>query len=189
MVSGILAFRIISKRTKQSSRFCSGVIVFRNSSTLALVGFILLSASLDVVFFMLNVLVFLHLKRSKYQNFSDEMTKEEFELRANSNDVRDLTGFLNQSLPGSIEIPDPSSGIIAIGFGTAYKEIICAILLSKQGMKLGFNRGSELSDPHKLLRGSGKVHRYLPINKKEDYQNPEVMALLAIALEAWKKRK
>src|SRR5258707_8846845 len=52
--SSLVAFFIISSSTKLSSRFCSGVMLLRKSSTLALVGFILLSASFDFLSAILN---------------------------------------------------------------------------------------------------------------------------------------
>ena len=41
------------------------------------------------------------------------------------------------------------------------KGTVCALILSKTGVKIGLFRGSELPDPKGLLRGSGKVHRHV----------------------------
>ena len=100
-----------------------------------------------------------------------------------------LRGFLLKQLKGCIEIPDKSSNIIAYGFGTGYIDLICTIIPSKKGIKLGFNRGSELPDPEKLLTGSGKVHRYVEIKSPGDTQKPAIAALLREGIKAWKVRK
>ncbi len=54
----------------------------------------------------------------------------------------------------------------------------------RKHMNLGFNQGALLPDPVKLLQGSGKLIRHLPIKQQQDYQRPEVQTLIldAIAL-------
>ncbi|MCX6287638.1 MAG: hypothetical protein NTY96_11040 [Bacteroidetes bacterium] len=100
-----------------------------------------------------------------------------------------LTGFLLSQLPGSVELPDESSGIIAITYGKGYKDIICTVIPSKQGIKLGFNRGSELPDPEHLLTGKGKLHKYVVIRSALDFEKPGILSLLREGLKAYDKRK
>ena len=101
----------------------------------------------------------------------------------------ELREFVLKEINGAIEIPDNSVSLIGYGFGTGYKDLICTILLSKQGVKLGLNRGSELPDPKKLLSGTGKVHRYVEIKTNDDIKNPAVKRLLTEALKAYESRK
>jgi hypothetical protein len=68
--------------------------------------------------------------------------------------------FLLKELKDITELPDNSASIIGYGYGAGYKDMICTILLSKKGVKLGFYKDSELPDPNKLLSGTGKVHRF-----------------------------
>jgi len=100
-----------------------------------------------------------------------------------------LRKFLLKELKGAVEIPDNSANIIGYGYGTGYKDLICTILLSKQGVKLGLNRGSELPDPKKLLTGTGKVHRYVEIKTEMDIHNLALKKLLDDALKAYQQRK
>jgi hypothetical protein len=100
-----------------------------------------------------------------------------------------LRKFLLKELNGVMEIPDNSVNLVGYGYGTGYKDLICTILLSRQGIKLGLNRGSELPDPKKLLTGTGKVHRYVEIKTAEDISNPDLKKLLADALKAYEQRK
>jgi len=100
-----------------------------------------------------------------------------------------LREFLLDELKGVVEIPDNSANLVGYGYGTGYKDLICTILLSKQGVKLGLNRGTELPDPKKLLTGTGKVHRYVEIKSKQDIEDPALKKLLAEALKAYQNRK
>jgi hypothetical protein len=100
-----------------------------------------------------------------------------------------LRKFLLKELKGVMEIPDNSANLVGYGYGTGYKDLICTILLSRQGVKLGLNRGSELPDPKELLTGTGKVHRYVEIKTEEDISNPALKKLLTDALKAYEQRK
>ena len=99
-----------------------------------------------------------------------------------------LRQFLLRHLEGIAEQPDSKANVIGYSYGAGYKDVICTIILSKKGIKLGFYKGSELPDPKKLLTGSGKVHRYVEINSEEDIRNPGFLALLKHAVEAHGKR-
>lgn len=99
-----------------------------------------------------------------------------------------LRQFLLRRLKGITEQPDSKANVIGYSYGAGYKDLICTIILSKKGIKLGFYKGAELPDPKKLLTGSGKVHRYVEINSEEDIRNPALLALLEHAVEARGKR-
>lgn len=100
-----------------------------------------------------------------------------------------LRKFLLEKLEGIIEIPDNTANLIGYGYGAGYKDMICTILLSKKGVKLGLYKGSELPDPQKLLTGTGKVHRYVEIHTEEDMRSAALNKLLDEALKAHKARK
>jgi uncharacterized protein DUF1801 len=97
--------------------------------------------------------------------------------------------FLLEQLNDILELPDNSASVIGYGYGTGYKDLICTLLLSKQGVKLGFTKGGGLPDPQKLLVGSGKVHRYVEIKSVQDLKNPALKKLLTEALKAYQERK
>ena len=50
-------------------------------------------------------------------------------------------------------------------------------------LNLGFNKGTLLKDPHKLLQGTGNLIRHIPVKKSADYRNPRVKDLLKAAAE------
>jgi len=107
-------------------------------------------------------------------------------------DVADLAhaarGLLEKTLPGVEETLDRSAKVIGFGYGPGYKGMVCALILSKAGVKIGLARGSELPDPKGLLRGAGKVHRHILLTSLADLKQPGLKPLIKAALSAWKAR-
>jgi hypothetical protein len=99
-----------------------------------------------------------------------------------------LRQLLLRHLKDIIEQPDANANVIGYNYGTGYKDLICTIILSQKGIKLGFYRGSDLPDPKKLLTGSGKVHRYVEIKSEGDIRNPALLELLKHAVRARESR-
>jgi len=100
-----------------------------------------------------------------------------------------LREFLLSKLPDIIEQPDVAANMIAYCYGPGYKDVICNIIPSKKGIKLGFYKGATLPDPEGLLTGSGKVHRYVEIKTIDAIGRPGVLQLLNEALKAYKARR
>lgn len=69
-------------------------------------------------------------------------------------------------------------------------EAVCSLALYPEQVKLFFARGPLLSksDPKKLLRGSGKMVRYVPMDSAADLDRAEIEALMAAGLELAKLR-
>ena len=61
--------------------------------------------------------------------------------------------------------------MIAYSYGPGCKGLVCTLILSRKGVKLGIVRGSELPDPKQLLEGSGKVHRFVQLNAPADLKH------------------
>src|SRR5215468_4559822 len=93
--------------------------------------------------------------------------------------------FLAKALPGAEETLDESAKLFGYGYGPGYKGLLCTLLLSKNGIKLGISRGSELPDPKHLLQGSGRVHRHVQLQSTADLNQPGLKPLLKAALAAW----
>ncbi|MBC7873129.1 MAG: hypothetical protein H7Y01_03980 [Ferruginibacter sp.] len=100
-----------------------------------------------------------------------------------------LRKFILDELKDIREIPDDSANIIGYGYGTGYKDMICTILLSKKGVKLGFYKGSELPDPNNILIGTGKIHRFAEIKSAPGIADPALKKMLIAAVAAHKKRQ
>jgi hypothetical protein len=89
------------------------------------------------------------------------------------------------TLPGITEQIDVPASTIAYCYGQKYAELICVIIPSKKGLKLGFNRGASLPDPRGLLKGTGKISRYVEIKKTEDIYDPAVKVLIEEGLKLY----
>ena len=71
------------------------------------------------------------------------------------------------------------------GYGTGPKkntEHFAHISLHKSRCNLGFNYGSELPDPERLLEGTGKLFRHVKLGRAADVDNPALRALLEAAI-------
>ena len=97
-------------------------------------------------------------------------------------------GRILAAAPGLDETVDAKSRVIGYGFGPGYAGLVCTIILSRTGVKLGLVGGATLTDPEHLLAGSGKVHRYVMAETPADIENPAVTALVKSAVAAWKSR-
>lgn len=100
-----------------------------------------------------------------------------------------LREMLISNLPGIIEQIDISAKMVAYCYGQIYSELICVIIPSKKGLKLGFNRGTELPDPDNLLEGKGKISRYVQISTSEQIQSLQMERLIQSALALYKQNQ
>lgn len=62
-------------------------------------------------------------------------------------------------------------------------DAFCLIPIYSNHLNLAFSKGTLLKDPHKLLTGTGKLMRHIPIEKPSDYRNPKVKALIKAAID------
>jgi len=59
----------------------------------------------------------------------------------------------------------------------------CMIPIYTNHLNLGFNKGTVIHDPKKLLQGTGKWIRHIPISNKSDYRNKDVEDLIKSAID------
>ena len=96
--------------------------------------------------------------------------------------------LLLKLLPAAEETVDPTASVLSYGYGPGYRGMICTLLLSKSGVKIGFVNGAELPDPARLLEGSGKKHKYIQLKTASDLKRPSVKQLVEAAHTAWRQR-
>ena len=96
--------------------------------------------------------------------------------------------FILELLPGAEESVDTSAPVIGYGYGPGYKGLICTLILSQSGVKLGLVRGAEFADPNGLLEGSGKTHRYVSLKTPSDLRRPGLKKLVQAAVAARRER-
>jgi len=94
-------------------------------------------------------------------NYNDDVYSNTQKLRA----------IILKNLPDIIEQLGIPAKMIAYCYGNKYAEMICTIVASKKGLKLGFYKGVELPDPHNILDGTGKISRYVEIKSEEQIKS------------------
>ena len=100
-----------------------------------------------------------------------------------------LREVLLKNLPEISEQIYLPAKMIAYCYGKKYTELICVIIPSKKGLKLGFNRGVMIDDPDNLLEGTGKISRYVQIKSSEQITSVSLKKLLASALTIYKQKQ
>ncbi|WP_456438887.1 DUF1801 domain-containing protein [Psychroserpens sp.] len=59
----------------------------------------------------------------------------------------------------------------------------CMIPIYTNHLNLGFNKGTVIEDPKKLLQGTGKWIRHIPVKTIDDYRNKDVEVLIKSAID------
>lgn len=91
-------------------------------------------------------------------------------------------------VPGVTEAVDAPARMLSYSHGPGYGGMVCTLLLSKTGIKLGIVEGASLPDPRGLLEGTGKRHRHVPLSTPEDLRRPGVKELVLAASAACRAR-
>ena len=96
----------------------------------------------------------------------------------------DLRNFILSLYPESIEILYHTHALTSV-YSTSEKlgDAFCMIPIYTNHLNLGFNKGSLLKDNDKLLKGTGKLIRHIPIIKTKDYNNNKVSNLVKNAID------
>ena len=95
-----------------------------------------------------------------------------------------LRSLITKAIPEAEEVVDQSGRVIGYNVGAGYAGLVCTIIPSKSGVKLGLVGGAGLADPHHLMEGSGKRHKYVQFNAKSDLERPGVRDLIVTAKAA-----
>lgn len=113
-------------------------------------------------------------------------------LRTYPEDVQTLVRHARETLQGWLpdanEGVDASARMLAYSYGPGYKGMVCTLLLSKSGVKLGLAGGAALPDPRGLLAGSGKVHRHVQLRTVGDLRRAGLKQLVLGASAACRNR-
>jgi Domain of unknown function (DU1801) len=89
------------------------------------------------------------------------------------------TLVLEEMAPCYENIYDAYSAV-AIGYGTSerLRDGIFHIAVYSKHVNLGFNDGTTLADPKKILEGSGNRIRHITIRSQTDLERPEIRAYI-----------
>lgn len=95
----------------------------------------------------------------------------------------DLRAFVLGLYPESNELLYHTHALTAV-FSVSDKlgDAFCMIPIYGKHLNLGFNKGTLLPDPHRLLTGTGNLIRHIDVHGPEDYRNTKVEELIVEAV-------
>lgn len=98
--------------------------------------------------------------------------------------VREITLWLREFVwdlyPGSNELIYDNYNALALGWSPTDKagDAFCSIAVYSNHVNFGLNRGSEISDPEKILNGEGSLYRKITVKSKNDFPKTQIKKLL-----------
>lgn len=98
--------------------------------------------------------------------------------------VSSMRKLLRKRLPTAYELVYEYTDWVVISYSpneNGYDGVL-AIRVSAKGVALYFNRGKGLPDPEKLLQGSAKLVRYIPVESAATLTSPAVTRLIDEAI-------
>jgi hypothetical protein len=92
---------------------------------------------------------------------------------------------MREITPGAVEMVYDNYNALVIGFGPTEKAglAIFSIVLYTKYLNLFFLQGVGLPDPAKRLQGQGNVAKHVRLDSVEVLDEPEIRALMKVALE------
>lgn len=97
---------------------------------------------------------------------------------------KDLRAYILELYPDSNELLYHTHALTAVfSISDKLTDAFCMLPIYTNHLNLGFNKGTLLKDPNKLLTGTGNLIRHIDIQKPSDYRNPKVKALIQEAID------
>ena len=97
---------------------------------------------------------------------------------------KDLREFILEIYPDSNELLYHTHALTTVfSISDKLSDAFCMLPIYTNHINLGFNKGTLLDDPHKLLKGTGRLIRHIPVDTKKDYRNKKVTDLIRTAIE------
>ena len=96
----------------------------------------------------------------------------------------DLRQYILELHPDSNELLYHTHALTAVfSISEKLSDAFCMLPIYTNHLNLGFNKGTLLTDPNKLLTGTGKLIRHIDVKKPSDYRNPKVTELIKEAID------
>jgi len=97
---------------------------------------------------------------------------------------KDLREYLLELHPDRNELVYHTHALTAVfSISDKLSDAFCMLPIYTNHLNLGFNKGTLLKDPNKLLTGTGNLIRHIDVKKTSDYRNPKVKALIQEAID------
>jgi len=96
----------------------------------------------------------------------------------------DLRAYILELYPDSNELVYHTHALTAVfSISDRLSDAFCMLPIYTNHLNLGFNKGTLLKDPNKLLTGTGNLIRHIDVKKTSDYRNLKVKALIQEAID------
>lgn len=113
-----------------------------------------------------------------FQFFLDLKDQEVIDL------FKDLREYIFELYPDCNELVYHTHALTAVfSISDKLSDAFCMLPIYTNHLNLGFNKGTLLKDPNRLLTGTGNLIRHIDIKKRSDYRNQKVEALIQEAIE------
>ncbi len=97
---------------------------------------------------------------------------------------KDLREYILELHPDCNELVYHTHALTAVfSISDKLSGAFCMLPIYTNHLNLGFNKGTLLKDPNKLLTGTGNLIRHIDVKKTSDYRNPKVKALIIEAID------
>jgi hypothetical protein len=96
---------------------------------------------------------------------------------------KDLRAFILEIYPDSNELLYHTHALTAVfSISDKLSDAFCMLPIYTNHLNLGFNKGTLINDPDRLLTGTGNLIRHIPVDKPADYRNKKVKDLIQTAV-------
>ncbi|WP_113925418.1 DUF1801 domain-containing protein [Cognataquiflexum aquatile] len=96
----------------------------------------------------------------------------------------DLREYILELYPDSNELVYHTHALTAVfSISDKLSDAFCMLPIYTNHLNLGFNKGTLLKDPDKLLTETGNLIRHIDVKKPTDYRNPKAKALIKEAID------
>jgi hypothetical protein len=95
-----------------------------------------------------------------------------------------LREFILEIYPDSNELLYHTHALTTVfSISDKLADAFCMLPIYTNHLNLGFNKGTLINDPHKLLTGTGNLIRHIPVGTTTDYRNKKVKDLIKSAVD------
>jgi hypothetical protein len=97
---------------------------------------------------------------------------------------KDIREYILEIYPDSNEILYHTHALTTVfSISDKLSDAFCMLPIYTSHLNLGFNKGTLLKDPNKLLTGTGNLIRHIPVETPQDYRNKKVKDLIKSAAD------
>lgn len=101
---------------------------------------------------------------------------------------KDLRLFMLEINPEANELLYNTHALTSVfSISDKLSDAYCMLPIYTNHLNLGFHQGTLLGDPNRLLKGTGKLIRHIPVKEIKDYRNKDVELLVTDAIKLAKK--